>query len=117
MRILINLVSLIISFVWLWILNHLVVTPLELLVFVLSIIVFTVLWFFVIRAEYSGNESAKARRKNLGYVVFSFQFAYIIFRILNLQVYENLAFIIFTTSLLGLPVLGGHQLIKDKVFE
>ena len=117
MKFLITVGSLIISFVWLWIIHHLVITPQELLVFVLSIIVFTILWFLVIRLEYSGNESAGVWRKNLGYFVFSFQFAYIIFRILKLQAYENFAFIIFTTSLFGAPILGGYKLIKDKVFD
>ena len=117
MKVLTIFVSLIISLAWLWGMYHLVRTPLELAIFVISVVVFAILWFWVIRLEYAGNAQADVWKKRIGSIATLLQIAYIVVRIIDVKSYESPVLIILAISIFGLSAYWGFRLVKDKVFD
>ncbi|MEW5941193.1 MAG: hypothetical protein AB1750_16135 [Chloroflexota bacterium] len=117
MKILTIFISLMIAFAWLWGVYHLVITPLELAIFVVSLVVFAVLWFLVIRFEFANNDQAELWRNRIRSCVVVFQLAYLVLHILEIETYENLILITLATSFFGAFIYWGYRLVKDKVFD
>ena len=117
MKVLTILASLMIALAWLWGVYHLVRTPMELAIFVISVVVFAILWFWVIKLEYASNTQADIWKKRIGSVASVLQIAYIIVRIVDVKSYEIPVLIILATSFFGISVYWGFRLVKDKVFD
>ena len=115
MKTLTVIVSFALALAWLWGAYQAVTTPIDEMIYAVSVVIFAVLWFAAIWLKRSGVQHGDRWLKGMGYFFFAVLIAYLILQAFHLEPYVYQVGIVSLVSWFGIFIVAGYRLIENKV--